>query len=241
MHRYRIGLIYHLSISYRFSLSFIYIVSKSILILSTPIHPSTHPCTQESFSGDGPCAGLADLLSKTTISSNATPNPDANANPKSNSNGPPSDTHPAHATTPGFQTRGVGLGGGAAGDGGGGGGSGSAYSARMGEGGDRSFSFGDETPRTPRDNAAYARGVPDSGQMWEDWRRVGEEGSGADDPGRAVDFSTPATVDRRRGARGGAGDGAGGGRARGRGDGADRFDALVGASSLGLDASDSHG
>ena len=107
----------------------------------------------------------------------------------------------------------------------------------MGDGGDGLLSYGGETPRTPRDNnaAAYARGVPDSGQMWEEWRREGGEGSGDDDePGSAVDFSTPATVDRRRGARAGA-------RARGE-QGGGLFDGLGGGSSFGsMGASGSHG
>lgn len=161
--------------------------------------PYDYKHVQESFSGSEACAGLTDLLSKTTISS-------------SSQHGGSVMQH-----SPGLSQRGGGasVGGGAGG---------SAYSHRMGGGGDRSFSFGDETPRTPRDGPARSVVDTDSGSRLDRWRRGG---------GGRVDFSTPATMDRRRGAGTGAGAGAGAED--------DSFDALLGGSSPGVGVSGMQG
>lgn len=178
----------------------VHVLRARLLSARKPVAPLAR---QESFSGSEPCAGLTDLLSKTSLDANDQESGDT-----------------AHKT-PSFSRRGgAGVGGGGAGD--------SVYSggSRMGGGGgDQSFSFGDETPRTPRDTAS--QGVGDNGSRWDDWRRGGGGGV-AGVPGGGLDFSTPAAVDRRRGERG-------------EGAEEDRYDGFDGGASFGMGVPGMHG
>lgn len=137
---------------------------------------------QESFAGNEPCAGLTDLLSKTSLSSEQ-----ADDSHDSQHGRDEASTH----NTPSLGRAGGG-GSGDAGSGIPGSGRRSSYGGRMrGVGEDRSFSFGEATPGTPNS-------MDTSSSRYGERRRGGR--------GRGGDFSTPVSeADRRRGAGGGGG------------------------------------
>lgn len=133
--------------------------------------------SQESFSGSEPCAGLTDLLSKTSLTSNE----------KGQASGDISQGSP-------------GLSHGGGGAAGGGGASSFTYDSRM-AGADRSFTYNEETPRSSRNlNEQSVRGEGSS--RWEDWRPGGASsvpGGGEEaNPRMGLDFSTPVPGERKR-------------------------------------------
>lgn len=140
-----------------------------------PANSTENRKPQESFSGNEPCSGLADLLSKTSLDSN-------NNHPAGGGGGAAGD---GFLFTPGSQrSRG--------------GGGSSAYNSRMGGGGDRSFSFGGaETPRTPRETATAPPGGASSPRGW---RGEAASGGAGFAPGAGMEFSTPAAFRRPGGA-----------------------------------------
>lgn len=181
---------------------------------------------QESFSANEPCAGLEELFSKTSLDANGNilNSSSRGRHEQSRGGGFPGD---GAQFTPGLSPR-------SGRDDGGNSSVGTPYggSTRGGRG-DRSFSFGAETPRTPRDSgaataAAAAAQSPlladssSSRMMMGGWRLDGEESGGGGGlfavphreggsgflMGGGIDFSTPAAAGTRPQAGAGAAGGA---------------------------------
>lgn len=182
---------------------------------------------QESFTGDE-CTGLADLLSKASI------DPATQSTAHNQSQQGPSSSM---SKSPLSAAR-LGGGRGQAGISTGGGGRGGSRTG--GGGGDMSFSCGEETPSTPRNdtgdrNISESGADRDSSQWFDEWDTVGGGSVMGGPPRGELDFSTPAIANGGRrqggtGAMGEVGDGAGAGA--GAGVEEDSFDALVGGGSF---------